>query len=61
MNKELTKKIDEIKNSIEVLMSEFEEKFDNASESWQNGERGEQCMSNIAACQEALDALDNIE
>ena len=50
-----------IKEQIEALKSGYEEKFDEHSENWQQGEKGEQCMSNIDACERAIDALDEIE
>lgn len=60
-SKALTERIDKIKELVEELKSEFEEKFDSRSEAWQESERGEACMSNIEACQNAIDALEEIE
>ena len=54
-------KVNRIKELILELQTEFEDKFDNSSEAWQESERGEVCMENISACQNAIDALDEIE
>lgn len=60
-SKEVMAEIKKIKDLIESLKGDFESKFDESSESWQNGERGEQCMSNISSCQDAIDSLDGVE
>lgn len=60
-SKQKVTKVGKIKEMIESLKSDFEGKFDEASESWQNGEKGEQCMENISACQDAIDAIEGIE
>ena len=56
----LSKRTEVIKDLSRELQSEFEDKFDNSSESWQESERGEACLENIDACQRALDAMDEI-
>lgn len=53
--------VKKIKEQLEALKEGYEQMFDEHSERWQDGEKGEQCMSNIDACQRAIEALEEIE
>ena len=45
---------------IEDSLSEMQEYFDNRSESWQEGERGEEHQERIASAEAVLDAIDEL-
>lgn len=60
-SKKIMERVDRIIELINELKSDFEDEFDNASEAWQDSEKGELCMDNISACDEAISALEQIE
>lgn len=54
----------ELKKAIEIIggvKSDLEEKFDNASDSWKESERGDECLEKIDALQKVIDALEEVE
>lgn len=61
MNKTRFEKINKIKSSLEAILEEEQEYYDNLSESKQDGDAGENSYSAIDSLQEAFDALENIE
>lgn len=57
--KSVVSKIEQAREAIEVLMDEWQEKFDSASEKWQESEKGEALDSAISVLDTAKDELDS--
>lgn len=56
---DLIEQLGTIKDSIEAVMSEEQEAFDNMPEGIQSSERGETMMENIDNLQTAIDSLES--
>lgn len=58
---QLSEKLSEVRTSLEIILQEEEEAFDNMPESLQESERGEQMQEYIETIGEAISGIEDTE
>lgn len=68
MNKTQLKKLSAAESTVQELIAnlegvkgELEDSFDNKSEGWQEGEKGQEAQEEIDSVGEIIDSLENID
>lgn len=61
MNKDLKKCLNNVICTLETIVDTLQEKFDDSSESWQNSDKGDQCLDEISCINCVIDMLQQIE
>lgn len=60
MNKSLKEEVKRIIGELKGIKEELEEKFDNASESWQGSDKGDECLTAIGNISDAVEYLEEL-
>lgn len=61
MNADRRKKLDQIKNDLQLVIEDEQAAYDNLPESFQNGEKGDAMQTAIDSMQTALDELEGMD
>lgn len=56
----LQRKVKQIIEELEQIKEELQDKFDNSSPSWQESDRGDECLEEIGSIDSAIESLQDV-